>query len=367
MVKQNKSLGMSTSKFYKTGAVGLMAVCISLNAIAQDIYSKKAITRNMQKVFTWQLAHPLKVNLSEDWARAVLYVGAMRAYNSVHDELYFNASMKYADSVHWVGGKRFRHADDLVRGQVFLDIYAKKKESYMLAGIKQRVDSLMASAKPGRVDWWWCDALFMEPPLLVRLAQQTGDRKYVIYLDNMWWDATAFLFDKSEDLYFRDKSYFNQLTPSGKKVFWSRGNGWVMAGLAQVIERLPKNDTSRAAYVELYKKMAAKIAGLQQPDGFWRASLLDAAQVPVKETSGTGFYTFALAWGINQKILDKQVYLPVVKRGWEALNSAIDNEGKLQWVQQIGAKPEAVKQSDNQEYGTGAYLMAATELLKLKI
>jgi len=355
------------SGFYKTAVVALVAGCVSLSTIAQDIYSKTAVTQNMQRVFAWQLAHPVKVNLAEDWARAVLYVGAMRAYNAVHDELYFNAAMKYADSVHWVAGKRPRHADDLVRGQVFLDIYAKKKQPYMLAGIKKRVDSLMETAKPGRVDWWWCDALFMEPPLLTRMAQQTGDRKYITYLDAMWWDATAFLFDKGEELYFRDKSYFNQLTPSGKKVFWSRGNGWVMAGLAQVIERLPKNDTSRAAYIGLYKKMAAKIAGLQQADGFWRASLLDAEQVPVKETSGTGFYTFALAWGINQKILDKHVYLPVVKRGWEALNSAVDGEGKLQWVQQIGAKPDAVKQTDNQEYGTGAYLMAATEILKLKI
>jgi len=155
-------------------------------------------------------------------------------------------------------------------------------------------------------------------------------------------------------------------TATNKKVFWSRGNGWVMGGLVQVLERLPKNDAYYARYLNLYKKMAAKIATLQQADGLWRASLLDNQEFTNKETSGSAFFVFALAWGVNHHHLDKDTYMPVVRRGWEALISAVQPSGKLTWVQQIGSEPKSVKESDNQEYGSGAFLMAGTEMLALK-
>jgi len=332
-----------------------------------DFYSRKSIESKMAQVYDWQVKHPVQVNISEDWARAVLYIGAMRAYSTTKEKPYIEGSMKYSQSVNWKAGKRFRHADDLARGQAFLDIFSYKKQPEMLEGIKSRVDSIIASPKKGRDDWWWCDALFMEPPVLVRLAEQTKNKKYYQYLNDKWWDSTDYLMDKEENLYYRDKRFFEMRTSNGKKVFWSRGNGWVMGGLSQVLEHLPKTDPYHARYVELFQNMAAKIKGLQHQDGFWPASLLDPDEVPVKETSGTGFFVFALAWGINNGYLDKTEYLPTVKRGWEALWHAVEPDGKLTWVQQIGAKPESVKKDDNQEYGSGAFLMAGTELIKLKL
>lgn len=322
----------------------------------------------MKKVYAWQIANPVAINIQNgnDWARGAFYSGVVRAYSATKDAAFLEGAMAYGESQNWQAGQRFRHADDLAKGQSFLDAYAVKKEPKMLNGIQGRIDSLIGAEKKGREDWWWCDALFMEPPVLVRLSQITGDGKYNEYLNRMWWDATEFLFDKEENLYFRDKSFFDKKAPNGKKVFWSRGNGWVMGGLVQVLERLPETDPVYARYVELYKKMAAKIVTLQQPDGLWRASLLDPNEVPVRETSGSSFYTFALAWGVNHNLLDKGTYLPAVQRGWKALNAAVTPEGKLQYVQQIGAKPESVKQDDNQEYGTGAFLMAGTEIMKLK-
>jgi rhamnogalacturonyl hydrolase YesR len=332
-----------------------------------SIYSKNYIESMMQKVFTWQVKNPLEVNLGEDWARAVLYSGAMRAFEHTQNKKYLKAAMKYADSVNYVAGKRFRHADDMTRGQAFIKIYQVKKKPKMLNGIKGRIDSLIQDPKPGREDWWWCDALFMEPPVLVLLSKETKDPKYNNYLNKMWWDATDFLFDKEENLYYRDKNFFNKRSINGKKVFWSRGNGWVMGGLVQVLEHLPKTDTYYSQYEKQFTSMAKKIATLQQPDGLWRASLLDPQEIPVKETSGSAFYTFALAWGINNGYLPRETYLPVVKKAWKALTDAVEPSGKLTWVQQIGAKPEKVQQSDNQEYGTGAFLMASTEIIKLKI
>lgn len=334
-----------------------------------DIYSEKQVKNIMKQVFRWQVANPVRINAmnGNDWARGAFYSGVMRAYYFTKDEDYIKAAVSYGDSSGWRPGARFRHADDLAKGQSFLDVYAVKKIPGMLDGTKGRVDSLIASPAPGREDWWWCDALFMEPPVLVRLAQVTGNEKYNDYLNAMWWDATAFLFDKEENLYFRDKSFFDKKAPNGKKVFWSRGNGWVMGGLVQVLERLPKTNSYYPQYAALYKKMAAKLATLQQPDGLWRASLLDANEVPVMETSGSSFYTFALAWGINNNYLDKQTYLPLVLKGWKALTNAVTPDGKLTYVQQIGAKPESVQQSDNQEYGSGAFLMAGTEIVKLRV
>jgi unsaturated rhamnogalacturonyl hydrolase len=333
-----------------------------------NIYKKAYIKKLMKRAYAWQVANPVTINQQNgnDWARGAFYSGVMRAYNTTKDEAFLVGATAYGESQGWKPGQRFRHADDLAKGQSFLDVYAVKKDPKMLDAIQWRVDSLIATEKPGREDWWWCDALFMEPPVLVRLAQLTGNNKYNDYLNRMWWDATAFLFDKEENLYFRDKSFFDKKAPNGRKVFWSRGNGWVMGGLVQVLERLPKDNAFYPQYEDLYKKMAAKLVTLQQPDGLWRASLLDPNEVPVMETSGSSFYCFALAWGINNGLLDKAVYLPAVEKSWEALNRAVTPEGKLTYVQQIGAKPESVKQDDNQEYGTGALLMAGSELMKLK-
>jgi unsaturated rhamnogalacturonyl hydrolase len=338
-----------------------------VTAQQNNLFAKKNVNAVMLKAFTWQVQNPVQINLKEDWARAVLYCGAMRAYGTTKKKIYINESMKYADSIDYLAGKRYRHADDMTRGQIFLKIYENKKKDFMLDGIKSRIDSLMNDPKPGREDWWWCDALFMEPPVLAMLSKQTNDEKYNDYLNKMWWDATDFLFDKEENLYYRDKSFFDKKAGNGKKLFWSRGNGWVMGGLVQVLETMPKSNAYYKKYEELYLKMATKIVSLQQPDGLWRASLLDPNEVAVKETSGSGFYTFALAWGINNGYLEREIYLPAVKKGWEALTDAVEKTGKLTWVQQIGGKPENVQQSDNQEYGTGAFLMAGTEILKLGI
>lgn len=330
-------------------------------------YSKKYVKSIMSKVYEWQFAHPLRINFQEDWARAAFFTGAMRAYKITHDNRYIEGAMHYADSLKWRPGKRLRHADDLACGQVFLDIYAIKKDPKMIAAIKNRLDTLITTIKPDQIEWWWCDALFMAPPVCVRLGQLTGDAKYYNYMNVEWWKTTALLFDEQENLYSRDKDFINKRTANGKKMFWSRGNGWVMGGLVQLLEHLPKNDTYYNRYLNLYKKMSVKIASLQQPDGLWRPSLLDPSEVQLKETSGSAFYTFALAWGINNGYLDRNTYLPIVKKGWKALTDTVEPSGKLTWVQQIGAAPASVKQTDNQEYGSGAFLMAGTELIKMNI
>jgi rhamnogalacturonyl hydrolase YesR len=149
---------------------------------------------------------------------------------------------------------------------------------------------------------------------------------------------------------------------NGAKVFWSRGNGWVLAGLARVIENMPAAYPERQKFIAQFKDMAAKVASLQQPDGSWHASLLDPGSYPIKETSGTGFYCYALLWGMNHGILDKKIYLPVVKKAWMALLTSVQQDGMLGYVQQIGASPDKVTAQSNEVYGTGAFLLAGAQL-----
>lgn len=108
--------------------------------------------------------------------------------------------------------------------------------------------------------------------------------------------------------------------------------------------------------------MAARISSLQQPDGSWHASLLDPESYPVKETSGTGFYCYALLWGLNHGMLNNKIYWPVVKKAWAALATSVHADGMLGYVQRIGASPDAVTENSTEVYGVGAFLLTGTQL-----
>ena len=333
-----------------------------------DIYSRKNIRAAMAQVFKWQATHAVATNdLNKDmWARAVFYVGVMSAYHVTGDQQYLRQATRWAASREWKLGDRPRHADDHSPGQSYLELYLLKKDPAMIAHTKATLDKMMSDPKPGREDWWWCDALFMAPPVLARLYTVTGDKKYLDYMNTMWWDTTDFLYDPSEGLYYRDKNFINKPNANNKKVFWARGNGWVMGGTVRVLQHLPKNEPTRARYVKLLQTMAASIARVQRADGRWHPSLLDPAEAPVPETSSTGFFTYALTWGVNNGYLDRKTYLPVIRKGWAGLIASVSEEGKLGWVQQIGSAPAKVSFDDNQEYGSGAFLLAGSELQKMK-
>lgn len=347
----------------------MLTLISSVPSIAQPAkkeMSKKNIMSQMRKVCDWQLANPVSFNANNenDWARAAFYTGVMATYATTNDEKYLNAAIDWSSSFQWKLAERPRHADDHAKGQTYLEIYAKKKDPIMIADIKATFDSLIANPKPGREDWWWCDALFMAPPVLAKLAAVTKEVKYLDFLDVMFWDTHAFLYDPTEKLFYRDKSYFDKKTPQGKKTFWARGNGWVMAGTVRVLQVLPKDHPSHNKYVNLLKEMASAVKAIQGEDGLWRPSLLDSSEVPHPETSGSSFFCYALMWGINNGILDREQYLPVAHKAWLGLNDYVTKEGKLQWVQPIGASPDKVTIDNYQEYGAGAFLLAASEIIK---
>ena len=269
------------------------------------------------------------------------------------------------------------HADDVCIAQTYIDFYNKEKNENMLKPTIARADWVLNNPSNGSMDldyskgstierWTWCDALFMAPGVYTRLYTLTGNRKYMHFADSEFRATYNHLYDKDEDLFYRDSRYIGQKEANGKKIFWGRGNGWVIGGLAEILKTLPAEDTEfRPFYLELYKEMSERLAGLQGKDGYWHASLLDPDSYPSPETSATGFIVYGLAYGINQGYLPADKYLPVVKKGWEALTRAVEANGKLGWVQPVGADPKKVTRDMTELYGTGAFLMAASEIYKL--
>jgi beta-galactosidase len=343
----------------------------------QPDLTQKEVLNQMKTVADWQLknmpvpGHHPRHYRNWDWTNAALFTGISALYKASGTKKYLKALEGFAASVDWSCGPRFRHADDVCIGQTYLELFEIKPANYKIEKIKNRLDSLMADPLPGRVDYWWCDALYMSPPTLARLAAITGNNTYLDYMNEMWWDASDFLYDEEESLFYRDDRFrikedgSGRREPNGEKVFWSRGNGWVMAGIARVIQYLPEDYPDRQKYIDMFIEMSTKIVSLQGADGLWRSSLHYPEGHPKGETSGSGFFCFALAWGINNGILERDAYLPVVLRTWNGLTGAVHQDGKLGWVQRIGAAPDGIKKEDTEVYGVGAYLLAGSEIIKL--
>lgn len=202
----------------------------------------------------------------------------------------------------------------------------------------------------------------MAPPVLARMYVATGDTKYLDYMDKEWWETSASLYNTTNHLYFRDERYFTQHEKNGSPIFWSRGNGWVMGAFVKILEEMPKDRPSRAKYIAQYKEMADEIASIQGTDGLWRSGLLDAADYDLPEVSGSAFFTYSIAWGINHGILDRAKFQPVVEKSWPAMVSHIYADGRLGSIQPIDGQPGKFKASASYVYGVGGFLLAASEM-----
>jgi rhamnogalacturonyl hydrolase YesR len=323
------------------------------------------IQKAMRKVADWQLRTG-ESRFSTDWTFAALYDGMLAASNATGNPAYHDAVLHFAERSGWKLGPRFGHADDEAVGQSYMELYLEHPTPERMAAMKTEADKLLARADDPKQDlWWWCDALFMAPPALARLANATQDRRYLDYMDREWWLTTAHLYDPAFHLYSRDASYLEKHESNGKKLFWSRGNGWVMGGLARVIPYLPADYPSRVKYVEQFRDMAKQVASIQGADGLWRSGLLDPGAYPNPEVSGSAFFTFALAWGINSGLLDRKTYEPVVEKAWRGLLQHVYADGRLGSIQKIGGAPDRVSPGGSYVYGVGAFLLAGSELEKL--
>jgi unsaturated rhamnogalacturonyl hydrolase len=335
--------------------------------IATDLspaLNQAAVEKAILKVADWQLER-VKHDFNRDWTFAALYSGFMAISESTHNPKYRDAMLAMSKGLNWQLADEYHDANDQAVGRTYLELYLHDHHPEMLAGVRAEMDRLRRGPnEPPKVQfpWWWCDALFMAPPSWARMYKATGDVAYLDYMSREWWATSGRLYDRREHLYFRDASYLDKKQANGRKLFWSRGNGWVMAGLAGVLESMPDDYPDRPAFVEQLQQMSAAIKAIQGSDGLWRTGLLDADSYVLPENSGSAFFTYALAWGINHKILDSSVYTPVVAKAWQGLLSHIYSDGRLGCIQSVSDAPGKFKPTSSYVYGVGAFLLAGSEV-----
>ena len=336
-----------------------------------------------RQVAAWQLAHLDRFDYTHPhpktadprgWVQGAFYVGLAAFADRTGDPGLVQAIRAHGAAQEWKLGARPLHADDHVIGQVWLWAHGRDHDPAQIAPLKARFDVILAAPpqtdmtfidgtedQPCQARWCWSDALFMGPATWTGLSQATGDPRYAAYGDQEFWATADFLFDRQEGLFYRDSRYFDRRDDQGRKVFWSRGNGWVYAGVVDILKTLPADHPSRPRYEALFREMSDRLVTLQKADGCWAPSLLAPEHAP-PETSGTGFFVYGLAYGLNHDLLKGAKYEVAVARGWSALASAVRPDGKLGWVQQIGYAPDHVEAGDTQLYGVGAFLLAASEV-----
>lgn len=341
----------------------------------------------MERVADWQLAHKDDVAIygtthrtlePREWVKGAFFVGLTSLADRSKEPRFAQAIIDHGASQQWRLGDRLLHADDHVIGQSYLWAYARQHDAAILTPMRASFDAILANPpqasldfelgarergeRPCQTRWCWSDALFMSPPTWARLSAATADPRYLTYADAEFWAATDYLYDREEHLYYRDSRFHQRRDQDGRKIFWSRGNGWVVAGIVHMLEALPADHPSRARYQTLLREMAAKLVTLQSEGGTWPVSLLSGDRHPSPETSGTAFFVYGLAWGVNHGILDRSTYQDAIDRGWAALTRAVQADGKLGWVQRVGYAPDQVSANDTQFYGVGAFLLAGGQI-----
>ncbi len=328
------------------------------------------IRRLLARVNDWQIAHPVMKPNDRNWERGTWYSGVMAAYKATGDERFLKPALKWGAQSRWQVGSEKAGANRLFCAETWAELYFIKKERTMIEPTIQWLSTVAGNSPAGARVWYleggrrYADSLY-GASALVMMNKATGDKKYLDYMHAFFWDVRAELFDKDDGLFYRDKRFIGQRTKNGKKVFWSRGNGWVLGGIVRILEYLPEDDAQRLRYVELLKTMAAAIAKCQGADGLWRPNLDDVAEFDMPETSGTGFFCYGLAWGINHGLVDRATYEPVVRKAWAGLVKCVTADGKVQWGQLVGDRPALVKIEHTHEYVAGAFLLAGSEMLKL--
>ncbi len=342
----------------------------------------------MIQALKWQEAHPIFAKGPTDWTNGAYYTGVYKAHQATKNKLFLDALIQMGHRNEWKPWERFFHADDLAISSSYLYLKSLGIDGVKLAPTDTIIHQHLYKPcdwRAGRAMegfehtfyhqqvmlWWWCDALFMSPPVLAMYAKEKNDITYLDEMHKYYMQTYDLLFDQEEKLFARDSRFIwkgdssDIKEPNGRKVFWSRGNGWVIGGLALLLENMPKDYEHRSFYENLYKTMAGRLLEIQAEDGLWRTSLLCPESFNHGEVSGSGFYTFALSWGINNGMLDRRTYEPAVKKAWEALRGCQKADGMVGWVQNIGADPQPASADSWQNYGTGAFLLAGSEMLEL--
>lgn len=330
----------------------------------------------------WQASNSPKVR--SFWDHAAYHTGNMEAYKLTKNAAYKTYSEEWAEHNRWMGAKssdtakwkyKYGETDDYVLFgdwqicfQTYIDLYTLDGGEHKIKRAREVMEYEMGTARSDY--WWWADGLYMVMPVMTKLYNVTKNERYLQKLHEYFLYANSIMYDAEEKLYYRDAKYVypQHKSANGKKDFWARGDGWVFAGLAKVLNDLPKDYRHRSEFLSKYKGMAEAIVKAQQAEGYWTRSLLDSAHAPGPETSGTAFFTYGLLWGINNGLLKEKDYLPAATKAWNYLSkTALQPDGRIGYVQPIGERAipgQVVDKHSTSNFGVGAFLLAACEMYR---
>jgi len=370
------------------GSTLFCMIFMALRAQSQTLPSKTELLKvmnltNQYFMDKWPDAgKPIFTNIerpSNIWTRAVYYEGLMALYNIKPEKKYLDYALQWGEKHNWGlrGGINTRNADNQCCGQTYIDLYMLDKKEERIRDIKASMDLMVKSEK--KDDWHWIDALQMAMPVFTRLGVIYNDTSYFrkmydLYAFAKYRHGGSGLYNPVEKLWWRDKDFVPPYKePNGANCYWSRGNGWVVAALLRTMQYLPKSDLHYNEYLNDYKNMLQALLPLQRPDGYWNVSLADATNYGGKELTGTALFVYGMAWGINNGLIDRKTYLPVLLKAWNAMvKDCVHPNGFLGFVQGTGKEPKDgqpvtfTSKPDFEDYGLGCFLLAGTELYKLK-
>lgn len=316
---------------------------------------------------------------SNIWTRAVYYEGLLALHAVAPQTAYRDFAIAWAEHHDWGLRAPVNNADNQCAGQAYIELYRLDgaSDSRRIAAIKASIDSLVDGASSA--SWTWIDAIQMSMPIFAQLSELSGDPKYLGRMHDFYVHTRdkegGGLYDVAKHLWWRDAKWKpdQQLTPSGKAVYWSRGNGWVFAALARVLQRLPATDSYRGAYAQDFRDMADALLERQRPDGLWNPSLDDPEHFGGPELSGTALFVYGMAWGVRSGLLDASRFGPAIIKAWNGmLTVSVHADGFLGFVQSTGDDPSDGqqltydKQPDFEDYGVGCFLLAGSELAQLE-
>lgn len=318
------------------------------------------------------------------WDNAAYHTGNMEAYKLTGNIDFYNYSLAWAEHNNWQGATstdkskwKYNYGetpDHVLFGdwqicfQTYADLYNLSPDPKKIARAREVMEYEMRTDKNDY--WWWADGLYMVMPVMTKMYKITGNTLYLKKLHEYWEYANSIMYDKDESLYYRDAKYTfdKHKSVNGKKDFWARGDGWVLAALAKIIQDLPADAPYRSEYIDRFKTMAKAVAKCQQPEGYWTRSMLDPEHAPGPETSGTAFFTYGILWGLNNGYLDKKTYEPVIVKSWKYLTeTAMQKEGTIGYVQPIGERAipgQTVDANSTANFGVGAFLLASCEMVR---
>lgn len=378
----------------RRGFVIIVALLWLLSSADAKKMTSSAVINTIIRVNTyWQTNN--KAEVRAFWDHAAYHTGNMEVVRLLKEDQkgkmadvrqqFLDYSLRWANHNQWQGAtekdtskwkyKRYGEGQDFVLFgdwqicfQTYIDLYLLDRQEERIARAKE-VMGYIADSQANDY-WWWADALYMVMPVMTKMYRLTGDEKYLDKLYENLLFTDSIMLDQETGLYFRDGKYVypQHKSANGLKDFWARGDGWVLAGLAKVLQDMPTSYRHHDFFVKKYQRLAHAVALLQQKEGYWTRSMMDAQHAPGPETSGTAFFTYGMLWGVNNGYLNRKDYAPVIRRAWRYLTTtALQPNGRVGYVQPIGERAipgQTVDANSQANFGVGAFLLAACEYVR---